>query len=806
MNILSTFSQEAWSISLGILLSNAQLVVSAPSERLLHWLAQADWDITIFSERLLSAATFRPNSQSFYSITGGSSPDQCTYSREKVSMPLKRMKCNSCDKFCAYSHMCSLSCGHFFCKACWISAILREDEFSTHTTNISCLLNTCVHDESEPPTHQRRGLTNSCSCSVESDFVSFLLGDESGAAFQRKMYHRAELLFASRRGRSCSIVPEFTTFCRIHDTYRVTFRLPDDYSIADGSTSKGKHFNSFANRAYFLLPDIESFAVYKVEEYMKSVLVAQDPSQYWHLRQLIDGWNLVIIAIKLISTSAQSPLLRFTSEVVNHMNYLLEATVSINSLLKSGKPEQLSIAVAIAKYRRLVTRSYDNISRFYSVFNRGSTPAEEVLPTEHMQSPHEHVEFGDITYDAVNIIPSHVKRRCGVVYFQCRDLVRSLEEWAGGAKSSCTNDVSTGVQLLNRAAQLLSDGQANNLIKAGLPHVLVSTMRSCQRSAVICLNVCQVINKLCSISGSTSNAFLKILTASDIWATLCTITGIHLDEVDTIRSCYRVMVSVLEYMEGHGQSLINEQVAANCHSLQTSLHRGLQAFKQNEVITVQIIKVFSVLLEKSSPCINDVFVTERTYELMLECMRRYFSVDGMKMMFTLSVGRIASASKLMQERLKDLQIYETLIEIVNEGPSQYPILKSAFWALGCLVQFYPMGQNKLALVLGACGAYSTALQRVMDLPTIAVILTSLTIISAENEVVKQSLMEENVLQVLLEKKDQFKTLFLNSHSAAQKNLLKKLFVTCDAVMESFGHKSHNYSLEENNEMNFIIDS
>jgi hypothetical protein len=191
---------------------------------------------------------------------------------------------------------------------------------------------------------------------------------------------------------------------------------------------------------------------------------------------------------------------------------------------------------------------------------------------------------------------------------------------------------------------------------------------------------------------------------------------------------------------------------------------------------------------------------------MLECMRKHFSVDGMKMMFTLSVGRIASASKLMQERLKDLQIYETLIEIVNEDPAQYSTLKSAFWALGCLVQFYPMGQNKLAAVLGACGAYCTALQKVMDLPTIAVILTSLSIISAENELMKQALMEENVLQVLLEKKDHLKTLFLNSHSAAQKNLLKKLFVTCDAVMDSFGHKSHNYSLEENNEMNFIIDS
>ena len=788
-------------------MANAQLVVNAPTERLLHWLAHVDWDVTIFSEKIISAsaAGFRPDilkSQSFFAVSDEAALEQTPPCREKVAVPMKRTKCNLCDKFCPYSHMCSLSCGHYFCKGCWISAIVKA--MDRKNNGLTCLFNTCVHDERESSINYGSNLTNSCVCSVESDFVSFLLGDTIGTAYQRSTYHLAEELFSSRKRSLRSTGPEFRTLCRIHDNNRVTFRLPEDYSYPEGSN---KHVNSFANRAFFLLPDLESFAVYKLGEYMKSVQVVQDSAQYWHLEQLIDGWNLIIVAIKLISTSLQSPILRYTAEVVHHLNYLLEATISINSQLQSTKAEQLSTAAAkelIAKYRRLITRLCDNISCFYRVLNRSSTLPGDAKPIEHALPLACALEFGDISYGAVNIIPSHIKRRCGAAYFLCRDLVRSLTEWASSAESSCLNDFSTGVHLLNSVAQFLSDGQAKNLIKVGLTSALVSTLQTFQRSEVICFHICQVVNKICSTS-SACGAFLKILSTCDIWTTLCNVVSTHLDDVDVARSCYRVMVSVLEYMECNGRSSLNEQVAANCNSLHTSLQRGLQVYKQNEVIIVQILKVFSVLLEKCSSSIIDMCINYKTYEPMLECMRKHFSVDGMKVMFTLSVGRIASAGKLMQEKLKDMQVYETLIDIVNEDLSQYTILKFAFWALGCLVQFYPTGQSSLAAVFGACGAYSTALQRVTDLPTTTVILSSLTVISAENELVRQALMEENILQVLLERRDHFKTLFLSSHSAAQKNLLKKLFLTCDSVMDSFGHKANNYSSEESNEITFIVD-
>ena len=621
-----------------------------------------------------------------------------------------------------------------------------------------------------------------------------MCGKKVGAEYQREKYCQAIIAYASSRDFSRLVdnpIPEYSTLCRLAENYVFTNTFSED----DSSFDVSRLFDE-------VLPEIESYAVCKIRECKKSLLTAEDSSFFWYLRNQIMGWNQILIGVILLNNCIVS--LPMTCESATQLNSLLESIVKTSSKLRTLKVEQFTSTIAkelfsmcrkflarMSKHRRL----FFNLSKYPASQSRKMEAVWVCDNAAHTLKLFDVTNglFADCSIEALSIIPVNRRKRCSVAYFTCRDVVQSLAEWMdANSQQECTLDAAKGILILQKMFFLFREGQAADLVAAGLLPAIVKATQKFRLSVEFTSESISLILSFCSDSKAHCKEFLDLR----IWETICSVASVHCKVEDIATRCYSIMSALLQCLEQRKLTSTRASRSIENVNFYCCLRKGLENYQSNESICAQIIRILCVALEKSS-VIDSCFETERLYELMIGCMEKLLEMDGMKIVFMRSLGRMALLSKLIQEQLLEMGIYERVIGIIKgesslHGHMNLTLTRYAFWAVSCLVQCFPSGQSKL-VYCGACGTYTSSVQRILDLPTLVVILNSLSIFVAQNDIVKQALMEENLLQVLLEKKEQLKTIYIVTQSASQKNVLKKLFAMCDNIMEALGHKSAPHS-------------
>lgn len=810
----SSLLQISYSVGFEELVQNTHTMMNVSIEKAINLLSICQWDFNILTEKWFNGDLSHFISEQSLStiLTECEGDKQCQEEEGELPEALK-IKCSNCSAFRPYADMCALQCRHYFCKDCWVAAITQ----SLGDESGGAAVLSCLHGESFESSKRRSVLDarhrlfhsskTTCSCIVESDFVSQLLGMDAGRRFLQERKRRAvEQYVKQREDVSSSIasktsmmidpsIVDFTLLCRTVQNSTLSLKQVDVSQLSD-SLLQGSFIAG--NKLHEIFPDLDSYSLLKLEEYSQKLKITQTPVEYWNLRSITDIFGLVLIGSSLITNYNGNCLLHACPDVKYVMGQFVESIVKMNLKLRSSWVKSKSLSVVamkevISNRRTLLYNVCRMFARFnntkvdYRCIDNKDSSSAESCPNLSVSISAGYLPFGDTSSSAVNILPLEGRYLFKPTGLTWTEIIIDIGEVL--QRKTASPDADRMAQLLGKAMVLieeksspLTNGEVENLFQAMLQAVDVF-----YESAAFCINLCKFIRVI-------SESFGIDLTSPVMWSHCCKVAVYHLNNVNVSSRCLKAMLAVIEAREENKRSWLQrlESDQSFCTELLKCLHQCLEKYQNDETVSVVVLKILQHVLE-SPPSEDSYFITAKTYEVMIETMIRFLHVEDMKECFAVSVGRMAMCNKLLQERLKDLLVYENLIDIAN-GAASSAATKWVFWALGCLVQFYPSGQNKFA-ACGGCRIFAHAIKNTGDVQILSVILRSLATVASQSISVQQLLLEENVLQALLERRDGLKETYLETQLSDQKSLIKQLFIAFKHVLDIL-RQSNSFSLED----------
>jgi hypothetical protein len=178
------------------------------------------------------------------------------------------------------------------------------------------------------------------------------------------------------------------------------------------------------------------------------------------------------------------------------------------------------------------------------------------------------------------------------------------------------------------------------------------------------------------------------------------------------------------------------------------------------------------------------FMTTGMCEVLIASLVHFSSFPSVKLQLVTLLERLASHNKYMQEQLLGLNVFEHVIEIINEHAALDPnLLRQACSAASALSSGYHAGQTKFA-TMGGCRAMCHALRVSQDLTALTSVMRTISTLSLRNSYVQDFLQLESAVDLLLAKKDEITALSTRSQSFETKSKANLLLLSLDFALDT----------------------
>lgn len=366
---------------------------------------------------------------------------------------------------------------------------------------------------------------------------------------------------------------------------------------------------------------------------------------------------------------------------------------------------------------------------------------------------------------------------------ECRQLIEELSRHPSMSQNVL-------LARLKTIEELISAGFQTVLFANNICPVLVNLCNEHTESLSVCHMALSLMEKLCHQSSPCAQALVE----EDVWGCWVNLLSKRRTDPDVCVTCSNLMQNLLNTPEEVRRAALELFDHHHGYDLLISVLHTHQS-------DVQVCRaVHSAVLQSADKTFNteSSFVRSGMCEVLISSLLHFSAYPGVRLQFVTLLERLSVGNKFMQERLLGLEVFENLIEIINDHAAlDAPLLKQTCVAVSALASTYHAGQTKFA-TMGGCKAICFALRVCQDLSALTSVLRTVATLALRNSYVQDFFQLESVVELLLAKRDEITALAKRSASFDTKSkanlLLLSLEFALDTVRIPASHHSSHQDL------------
>ena len=354
-------------------------------------------------------------------------------------------------------------------------------------------------------------------------------------------------------------------------------------------------------------------------------------------------------------------------------------------------------------------------------------------------------------------------------FSECRQVIEQLAD-----HGSMTESVL--LKHLQAVEDLLNDGYQTVLFANNVCYVLMSVCNQHAESLSVRLAVLSLMVKLTHQDPHCAAALVDL----GVWGCWAALLAQRRTDPDVCLTCASLMLNLFSASEMQRNAAMDLfDVQHGFDLLISVLHTHSEDVKVSRAVHLAVLQAVDKTFTAESS-----FVQSGMCEVLIARLLQYSAHAGVKMQFVTLLERIATGNKFMQERLKELEVFEHVIEFISEhAANDALLLKQTCIAVNALTSTYHAGQTKFA-TLGGCRAICHALRVCEDLSALTHVLRTIATLALRNSYVQDYFQLENTVDLLLAKKDEITTLSTRSESFETKSQVNLLLLSLEFALDT----------------------